>query len=387
MGWDPGLTHARAIHWVWVPDSPPAAETDGHYEQFWGSCPDDSGGCSGSLVDTPQYQADWDIGGQAACQPNNPNAYAELPNTEYYHLPCPLYANWYGNWYGGGGREYSVAVNNYGWNRWNSPNIYIGIKEDKYRTPPETSSASLIGRRLDNAFLSLALTAYLSRNYVQNGISPRGQGRILIGFTFRGANGLNYVVEMNFSNMRKNLTDGRPVIDQAHATDIPVSNPWRDDLWAEYIYGDGDTKELGPLYSNQCTTEGCVDRGNHHSEYAGTYVVGGRQWGFNLVEGQTQTIFFDPWWVAINLAFPPSGCPQMLDNDGTPLTTNLDPGGYGVVPCGGQAETYKLPLTALFDENGHPAATIIGFYAGVEMAGTAVDGAASISGWTIQSRW
>lgn len=360
IGWDPGMTHARAAHWAY--DGAPEHSGNYGWYQYWSSCPDDSGGCSGIGVLDDQYHADFDIAGSLTpCHPNTGDA-VTLPgadNAQYNSLPCPLYASWYG-WFGTTTpKSYSGGINNYSWNRWNSPNIWAGLKEDKYR------SASLNNLRLDRPLLSVTLTSYLSRTYVQDGKAPRGQGRINIGFTFIGANGQTYVIEMNFSNMRVNLNDHRQTAEfpgPAGAPMIPVSNPWRDDIWAEYIYGDGYTVPH-------------------------TYVIGARNWGYNLVEGQTTKIFFDPWWVATTLLYPPGDCPKMLNNDGTQSTSYVDPGGYGVIPCGAQAAQFKLPREALFDANDQPAAYFIGFYSGVEMAGSAVYGNAGISGWTIQKRW
>jgi hypothetical protein len=347
IGWDPGMTHARAIHW------------GSDNTQFWGSCPDDSAGCSSITVNQDQYYADFGIWSSLnPCHPNSGDAVTGV-GSGWDWLPCPLYANW-GGWFGTtGAKSYSTGINNYPWNRWNSPNIWAGLLEDKYR------SASLNNRGLDNALLSLTVLSYLDRTYVQDGKAPRGQGRIIVGFTFIGANGLYYIVEMNFSNMRVNLNDHRSTADvPSGAPAIPLSNPWRDDLWAEYLNGDGSPAQ--PI----------------------TYVIGARNWGYNLVEGQVQSIFFDPWWVAVNLLYPPPACPEMLNEDGTPKTTLPydDPAGYGFVPCGYRS-AYKLPHEALFDAFNQPTATIIGFYSGVEMGGSAVYGSTDIWNWTIQRRW
>jgi hypothetical protein len=360
IGWNPGMTHAAAIHWAPVN----GVNGDNGWYRYWDSCPDD-GDCSSFSVTDDQYQADFDIGGSITpCHPNSGDG-VTVPGWE--SLPCPLYSNWYG-WFGTNrAKSYAAGINNYSWNRWNSPNIWIGLEENNDR------SASLRGRRLDNAMLSFTLLAYLDRTYVEAGRAPRGQGRITIGFKFIGANQLIYVVEMNMSNMRVNLDDHRLTADYPSAPGapmIPVSNPWRDDIWAEYIFDPAVTQDPNPR-----------GPGRH------TYVIGARNWGFNLVEDQTQTIFFDPWWVATTLVWPPSQCPQPLNNDGTQGTSSIDPGGYGVVPCGDQAAKYALPWEALFDGNGQPAAVFLGFYVGVEMAGSAVLGDASIWNWTLHRRW
>jgi hypothetical protein len=361
VGWDPGMTHARAIHWAY--DGAPEHSGNYGWYQYWGSCPDDSGGCSQfSVTDppSPQWQAQFDVFGQITpCRPNTGEPLI-FPDSQYNSLPCPLYANWYGAFGTSGAKSYSAGVNNYSWNKWNSPNIFNGIAENMWR------SSSLNGRRLDNAFLSFTLTAYLSRTLVQNGVSPRGQGRITIGFTFFGADDPEgthpYIVEMTLSNMRVNLNDHRITSDYSSgAVEIPVSNPWRDDIWAEAITPDENT----PPH---------------------TWVIGARNWGFNLIEGQPQTIFFDPWWVATTLLYPPADCPKMLDRFGSPTASYDDFAGYGFVPCGNRA-SLTLPRSALFDANDQPAARLESFYVGVEMAGTAVNGSASIYNWKIQTRW
>ena len=375
VGWDPGMFHARIGHWAYD-GRPNPPQNEGWYLYF-SSCPDDGGVCPND-VRGPQYQSDFDIEGSITpCHPNTGDATQTL-SPEWNGLPCPLYANWYGWWGTPTAREYATGINNYNWHTWNSPNIYAGLEENVDRTLPASDPASLKNRRLDNALLSVTLTAYLSRDYVQDGVAARGQGRINMSFKFIPANAIYdqygnpdrvVVVEMNLSNMRVNLNDGRTVSDPyPHpAAPIPVSNPWRDDIWAEYI----------PPYPGA----------NPNMPGTHTYVIGARNWGFNLDEGVTTNVFFDPWWVATTLVWPPSQCPTMLNPDGTDTGSYTDPGGYGFVPCGGNKDTYALPYAALFGEGGQPAAIFLGFYSGVEMAGSAVYGDASFAHWTIQRRW
>ena len=370
IGWDPGMTHARAIHWAYD-GRPNPPENQGWY-QYWGSCPDDPT-CANSFVTSDHYHADFDMfSWQTPCHPNTGDAVnipANQPGMDHYNgLPCPLYLNWWGYFGNSSPKSFSVGINNYSWNYSNSLNMWVGLKEDKYRSSTLAVDPPFDYRRLDNALLSLTLDALLSRDYVQNGITARGQGRIHIGFTFEGGNGITYVVEMNLSNMRKNLNDHRHTVDEPWgATQVPVSNPWRDDIWGEYI----------------------IPATGVHPRMAGThtYVVGARNWGFNLVEGQSTTILFDPWWVATTLVWPPDDCPTMVDANGNPTGSYNDPSGYGIVPCGGNKGTYAMPVEALFDSNWNCTAKFIGFYVGIEMAGSAVYGDANIANWTIKERW
>lgn len=335
IGWDPGMTHARAIHW-----------SDAPFYQYWVSCPDDAQGCSTVSTADPQYAAAFDIDGSQ--EPGHPNSNELVYYPGIGVLPCPLYADWYGF---AGARDYSTGINNYSWNIPNSPNIWTGLSQGLAFWNPATQQIDP-NPRLDQVLLAVNLLAYLSRTYIQDGIAPRGQGRILTGFVFHGANGRDYVIEMNLSNMRVNLNDGRN--DWAPEG---VSNPWRDDIWAEYIYGNG--------YS--------------------AYVLGARNpsWGYNFVEGQQQTVFFDPWWVVTSLVWRvPSTCPQALDTYGNPTGSDVDPGGYGIILCGADASRYGLPLDALYvngDPNGEIGATFDHAYIGVEMGGSAVYGNADIS--------
>jgi hypothetical protein len=374
IGWNPGMTHARAIHWAYD-----GRATNYGWYRYWDSCPDD-GDCSAVSVLDDQYQADFDIAGSIT--PCRPNSNEPTTVDGWSGLTCPLYSCWFGPFGNNNPKSFGAAVNNYSWNRWNSPNIWIGIEENYDRSATLRADPPFNYRRLDNALLSLTLNAYLDRNYVENGRAPRGQGRITIGFKFIPANAVLLpdgtwdrvvVVEMNMSNMRVNMDDQRLTDDYPVAPGaprIPVSNPWRDDIWAEYIFDRPLSQDPHPR-----------KEGRH------TYVIGARNWGFNLVEGQPQTVFLDPWWVATTLVWPPSECPEPLNDNGTQGTSSFDPGGYGVVPCGEQASKYALPYEALFDANGQPAAQFLGFYVGEEMAGSAVHGDTNISSWTIKERW
>lgn len=334
IGWDPGETYARAIHWT--------ARNNQNYA-FYGDCPDDGGVCQGTGDGTvPNYQLDFDMyGQQEVCHPNS-NDPVVLPNTEYGDGTCPC--SFYETWFGGPGyRFFAAAVNDYSWNRWNSPNMWIGLEENVWRSPTlrDNLNDPFSGRRLDTVLLSFTLNAYLDRNYVQNGVTARGQGRIHIGFTFTGADQNTYVIEMNLSNMQVNMDDGRPSIGWAQSPAIPVESAWFDNMWGQRVSG------LTPT----------------------TITVGSRNWGFDFHENQDQSIFFDPWFVAVNLAFPPPG----------------------------QAQN-ALPMCAIFecqqgnpvrDANGYyvPGDTHIqSFYSGIEMAGSAVHGNTMISNWTIHTR-